>query len=804
MTSSFMLNHHLTIAFRTLLKNKVFSLINVAGLAMATAAFLLIIYYVQFEYSYENFHTKADHIYRVTLDLYKGAEYVTTDCETYPALGPGLKAQMPEVADYVRVQHVGECEAGVKEKSIPVERVYAADPSLFSTFSFSFLHGNPARVLRQPMEAVITGTVARRIFGNTDVVGKVFHIKSLADNITVAGVIEDVPENTHLKLDIILSLLTLEKLGWDMNSWTSNNNYTYVEMKPGASLAQLNQALKNISGERLKNEMLTAEPIKDIHLYSHKQFEPEVNGDIQIVHFLLAIAFVILLIGLINYINLTTARVMERAKEVGIRKTLGSSKLLLIQQFLVESALINMAALLIALLLIQICLPLYTEIIGKPIPTTIFQSPDFWYTLALTFIVNNLISGIYPAIFLSSARLTLILRRNFPGSPQSSYLRKGLVVTEFAASVILIAATFIVYQQVHFMRSQQLGMDASQILVVKSPVLNDKDSTAAHREEVFRNELLKNPYVHRIAGSGAVPGVSLHQLSTQKSIVRYGSDDKGGYNYYLYGIDAHFIPAMGIEMAAGRNFFESSPNAGDVIINEEAARQLGFATPVEAVGGKINLRRGDAAYSTIVGVIKNFHQRSLKETHLPMIHWCNGNYSSFYSIQIDTRHAGEIIAATEHTWQQSFPGQTLDYYFLDEMFDQQYKSEFQFGRITGIFSAMAIFIACLGLFGLASFAISRRTKEIGVRKVLGASAGSIVLLLSKDFLRLVLIAFGVAAPLAWYGLHQWLQNFAYRIDVSPGVLILAGILTGIIALLTISFQSIKAALANPVESLRNE
>jgi putative ABC transport system permease protein len=799
-----MLKSYLTIAVRTLLKNKVFSLLNVAGLAIATTAFLLIIYYVQFEYSYENFHTKAANIYRVTLDLYKGNEYVVTDCETYPALGPALKTQMPEVVDYVRVQHVGECEAGINGKSILIERVYASDPSLFSTFNFSFLHGNPAEVLRQPMQAVLTESVARRIFGTTDVVGKVFHVKPLSDNIMVAGIIQDVPENTHLKLDIILSLLTLEKLGWDMNSWVSNNNYTYVEMKPGTSLVQVNQVLKTISKQRLKEEVLTAEPIKDIHLYSHKEFEPEVNGDIQIVHFLLAIAFVILLIGLINYVNLTTARVMERAKEVGIRKTLGSSKLSLIHQFLVESALINSAALFISLLLIQICLPLYKEIIGKPIPETIFETPDFWYTLAFAFIINNLLSGIYPAIFLSSAKPTLILQRRFSGSPQSSYLRKGLVVTEFAASVILIATTFVVYQQVHFMRSQQLGMDASQILVVKSPVLNDKDSTAFHRVEVFRNELLKHPHIHQIAGSGSVPGVSLHELNTNNSIVRYGSDEKKGYNYYLFGIDAQFIPTMGIEMSAGHNFFESSPNSGDVIINEEAARQLGYATPLQAVGGKINLRLTDAPYATIVGVIKNFHQRSLKEPHLPMIYWYSKSYNNFYTLKIDTRHAKEIIAATENTWQQSFPGQTFTYYFLNEMFDQQYKGEVQFGKITGIFSAMAIFIACLGLFGLASFAISRRTKEIGIRKVLGASIGNITLLLSKDFLRLVLIAFGIAAPIAWYGLHQWLQNFAYRTDVSVGILILAGILTGIIALLTISSQAIKAALMNPVKSLRSE
>ncbi|MDO1447358.1 ABC transporter permease [Rhodocytophaga aerolata] len=799
-----MFKNYLTIAIRTLLKNKVFSLINVAGLAMATTAFLLIIYYVQFEYSYESFHTKADRIYRVTLDLYKGAEYVATDCETYPALAPTLKTQMPEVADYVRVQQIGQCEAGMKEKSILVERVYAADPSLFSMFSFSFLKGNPAEALRQPMQAVLTETVARKIFGSTDVVGQVFHVKPLADNVMVTGVIEDIAENTHLKLDIILSFLTLEKLGWDMNNWNGNNNYTYVELTPGTSLAQLNQALKTISGERLKNEVLTAEPIKNIHLYSHKEFEPEVNGDIQIVHFLLAIAFVILLIGLINYVNLTTARVMERTKEVGIRKTLGSSKLSLIHQFLVESAIINIAALLLSLLLIQICLPLYTEIIGKPIPTTIFQSPDFWYTLAFTFLINNLLSGIYPAIFLSSARPSLILQKRFSGTHQSSYLRKGLVITEFAASVILIATTFIVYQQVHFMRSQQLGMDASQILVVTSPAMSSGDSVSLLTKEVFRNELLKNPYVQQVAGSGSVPGVSVHELNTNNSIVRYGSDDKGGYNYYMYGIDHQFIPTLEIEMAAGRNFFESSPNSGNVIVNEEAARQLGFASPAQALGGKISLRATDAGYSTIVGVIKNFHQRSLKETHLPMIYWYSGNYNTFYSIKIDTRHAKDIIAATENTWQRLFPGQTVNYYFLDEMFDQQYKSEFQFGKITSIFSGLAIFIACLGLFGLASFAISRRTKEIGVRKVLGASVGNIVVLLSKDFLQLVLIAFGLAAPLAWYGLHQWLQNFAYRINVSPWLLILAGVLTGIIALLTISFQAIKAALANPVNSLRNE
>jgi putative ABC transport system permease protein len=523
-----------------------------------------------------------------------------------------------------------------------------------------------------------------------------------------------------------------------------------------------------------------------------------VNGDAQTVQFLLVVALLILLIGAINYVNLSTARAAERAKEVGIRKTLGSSQASLIGQFLTESLLVNGLAFAGALLLIYLVAPFYQTLIGKPVPVNFFQSPGFWKMVVVLFAGSNLLSGLYPALVLANASPALVTTRHFTGSAKGGFLRKGLVISQFAASFVLLVGTTVVYQQVRFMRSQDLGLKPEQMLVVEGPVFGKEDSLGWRKTEVFRKQLLQSAAVTAVSQSGAVPGVSMHELSTTTGITRLGANQKSGFNFYYYGIDAHFIPTLQIELAAGRNFHADSPNKDQVIINEEAARVLGFQSPAAAIGQRISFNQ-----AMVVGVVKNYHQRSLKDPHMPMIHY-HANAGNFYSVKLRTADLHGTIAGVEQTWKELFPGQSFHYQFLDQLFDQQYRADLQFERLAALFSVLTVLVACLGLLGLASYNTLLRTKEIGIRKILGATVGQLVVLLSADLLKLVGLAVVLGSPVAWYVTRKWLENYAYRIGLGWEVFALAGGLALLIALLTVSYQSVKSALANPVDSLRSE
>lgn len=802
-----MLKNYLKTAIRNLWRNPGFSVINISGLAIGMAAFLLIIHYVSFEKSYESYNKYADNIYRVTLDLYNGSEYVVTDCETYPPLGPALKEKMPEVEDFVRVQKMEEIrEISYLDKHFMEERVFAADPSVFKLFDLQLVKGNINSVLKSPMQLVITESMAKKYFGDVNAIGKTVKLTPKKESLEIVGVIKDLPLNTHLKMDFLVSWSSMESWGWDMNSWNGNNNYTYLKLSPTVNLVKFNEELKAFSKTQLKRKILVAEPINDIHLYSHKTFEPEVNGNAQTVNFLLIISVLIILIVSINYINLTTAKSIERAKEVGIRKIIGSSRRSIIAQSITEFLLINVIAALLALILIQVSSSLYVEVIGKNIPMNLLLSLPFWQTLLTLFLFNIILSGLYPAIALSATKPASIIGRSFTGSPKGNLLRKGLVVGQFMATFILLAGTIIIYKQVHYMKHQNLGMDTEEVLVVRGPALTNQDSLEMNKTRLFKTTLQNNPHIKKVSASESLPGVSLHELNTSSGIVQYGQEATSGYNYYIYSIDSAFIPLMNIQMVAGKNYSPGLSRKSEVIINEEAARMLGFKDAQQAVGKKITLGWNDQPFLTVAGVVQNYHQQSLKEKHLPMIHPYLERANGYFALKVQTGNLKETIDEVKQAWNTTLPGHTFNYYFLDEMFDQQYKSDLQFGKITGVFSGIAIFLASLGLLGLISFSTHQRTKEIGIRKVLGASVAGIVTLLSKDFIKLVLIAIVIASPLAYYGMTVWLQEFAYKIDLNQNlwIFVVAGLLALFIALLTISFQAINAALANPVKSLRTE
>ena len=793
-----MLRNHLKIAYRNIWKDRVYSTINIVGLALATAIFLLIIHYVRFEHSYESIHTKADNIYRVTLDIYNGAEYVTTDCETYPVLGPTMLRDMPEVKNYARIEHVGNTEVKSGEKGFIIDKVYAADSQYFSLFNIDLISGDKSRALTRPDETMLSESTAKKIFGKEDPVGKVLQVARFP--LTVTGVFKDIPENTHLKFDLLVPFSLITKTDSTLNTWSSNNNFTYVELVPGASPAALNQKLLALSKKHLKSEVMTAGPIKEIHLYSKRTYEPEPPGNAGTVNFLLLIGVLILVIGSVNYVNLTTARSSERLKEAGIRKVLGSTRIGLIYQFFLESLLINLAAFILALVLVYVLMPFYLQIVGKPLNADIFFSPSFWSTCALLFGLNCLLSGLQPAIMLSSVKPVVIMNRSgTKGGARGGALRRTLVVGQFAVAMVVIAFTLVIYRQLQFMRQQDKGMDIEQILVINDLDDGKSDSARVSLHQALRNDLLKFPAVKEVSLAGALPGVDASYMNTTNNVTILGGE-KNGYNFSAYAIDSSFVPMMKMKLLAGRNFSNSAANANEVLINEESCRLLGFSSPEKAIGRVITYH----GKTTIIGVLKNFSQLSAKKAQLPLIHYYIPNHAKYIAVKINTKEPDKIIAAAEKAWLTHCPGRAFDYFFLDQLYNQQYRSDVQFGQIISVFSILTVFITCLGLLGLTAHNITRRTKEIGIRKVLGASVMGIVQLFAKDYFKLVLIAMVIGIPMAVWAERQWLQDFASRATMPWWLFASAGGATLLIALLTVSLQSVKAALVNPVDSLGSE
>ena len=807
-----MVKSYFKIGWRNLLRNKGYSFINIGGLALGMACFLLIVHYVRFERSYESFHKNADNIVRVTLDLYKGSEFVVTDSETYGAFGPLAKEKLPDVVDYVRLMSSDDQKVKIGTRKFFDERNYFADQSVFSVFSFTALHGTFKNALSEPYQIVLTSSAAKKYFGRTDVVGEFVEIRLKPYKVT--AVMQDVPVNTHLKFDFLLSHVSIPKFRKEYSdeSWSSGNNeFTYLLMKSQTDLATFNEHLKKLSSDlksKINDERFVAEPIKDIHLYSHKIFEPDINGNAKTVYFLLIIAIFIMVLAWVNYINLSTAKAMERAREVGIRKVMGSFRSQLVFQFLSEAVILNLLAVTLALLFIKIGLPLFRELSGQPLPLNLFGDVNFWYLLVGMFGVGIVLSGLYPALVLSSFEPAKVLKGKFQSSGHGQWLRKGLVVFQFAATATLIVCLTTIYLQIKHLRNFDLGINIEQTLVLKLNDAPDLDSAHLNSFHSLKTELLRNKSIQMVSRSSSVPGLGVGELSTTNSIFRFGKDKKEGssYNYYHYSIDADYIPTLDMKIVAGRNFISDAKNVGEIIINEEAARTLGFASAEAALGEKISYQARTiikSDYTTIIGVIKNFRQLSPKEKQIPMILRYD-EYANFLSIRMKTENVQETIQFVKNNWDIAFPSSAFNYFFLDEKYNQQYKADHQFGQVIGTFSILAIIIACLGLFGLSSFTILQRTKEIGIRKVLGGSVTEIVKLLSQDFIKLVLIAGIIAIPFAYFAMQEWLANYAVRITISVWIVALPLLLIVFISLLTISVQTIKAALANPVDSLKSE
>ncbi len=817
-----MLTNYIKVAFRNLLRNRIFSVINIMGLAIGMTACLLLLQFVNFKLSFDLFNENATDLYRVVNDRYQNGKLIQHGTITYSGVSPAMQHDFPEVVNHSRVEPQGPLIVIHNDKKLVKQTGFAVENTFLQMFDYPLVVGNAQTALQKPRSIVLTETLAKKIFGVTadqfdTVLGKTIHLQSDDTPFNITGICKDVPENSHLRFDFLNSYITLYT---GENSWhdaeynfTSSDFWHYIQLKPGTDYKTLEAKLPAFSqryfqGNKVSgtDETFSLQPLSKAHLYSDFEYEIGRTGNATVVWGLLVIALFIMSIAWVNYINLSTARSVERAKEVGIRKVVGGIKTQLITQFFIESILVNTMAMGIAIVLVFVLQTsfnslLQTELSWHYLFVKSINGYGIPLGLGLMWVLGVLVSGLYPAFVLSSFKPISILKGKFSHSRKGIAFRRLLVVGQFSITIILITGSIVVFQQIRFMNAKELGFNMDQIVVVSSPSLTSFDSTFINRVNNFKEELKQISQVKGATTSWNVPG---GDIGRSFNVHQEGSDSR--FTMRHTAVDFDFLKVYGIQLIAGRSFepTDHDPDGRklrNILINQSAAKLLGFASPEAAIGKSIV--RGERTWE-VKGVINDYHQKSLQYPLEPMLFMPFYSTNSDISVKITPNDVPRTLAAIKQKYETFFPGNVFDYTFLDERFNTQYKNEQLFGKAFSLFASVAILVACLGLFGLAMFSTIQRTKEIGIRKVLGASTSGIVALLSRDFLKLVLIAFVIATPVAWYAMNQWLKDFAYKIDLSWWIFALAGILAVLIALLTVSFQAIKAALANPVKSLRSE
>ncbi|HEY8958334.1 ABC transporter permease [Chitinophaga sp.] len=807
-----MFRSYFRVAFRNLWKNKEFSAINILGLAIGLATCLLITIYVLDEMSFDRFNRKADRIYRVDADIKFGGTRYDVATATAP-MAAALKQDLPEVEQAVRFRDYGGFLVRLNDRNIKEEKVIYTDSTLFNVFSFPLIAGDPATALKQPNTVVITENTARKYFNSTDVVGRNLLIND-SINYQVTGVMKALPGQSHLQFDFFASLAGSEESREP--NWLSNNFNTYIVLREGTdprkTQAKLEQVIDKYIAPQIGSAMNTSMedflktgnyiryslmPLTDIHLHSNKGYELSANSAIQYVYIFSAIAMFILLIACVNFMNLSTARSANRAKEVGIRKVLGSVRPQLIVQFITESMLISFIAMILAFGIAWLLLPYFNGLAGKEMTIGLSSAP--WLapaSLGIAVLVG-LLAGSYPAFFLSAFKPVLVLKGTIANGFRTGLLRNSLVVFQFSISIFLIVGTMVIYKQLNFIRNKQLGFNRSQVLIMQNT------QPLGSHARAFKQELLAMNGVEGATMTSYLPTSTLR--NDNPLFLEPVPDKENAISMQTWSVDDQYIPVLGMEVVKGRNFSKNfATDSQAVVINEAAARLMGLKDPLNQ---KIyEFREGmqskemDAYH--IIGVVKDFNFNSLREQVTPLALFLRENRGSM-AFRVHGNNIPQLVAQMEEKWKATIPNQPFSYSFMDDDFNALYKSENRMGKISLSFSVLAIFIACLGLFGLAAYAAEQRTREIGIRKVLGATATNIVNLLSRDFLKLVMISILFAFPAGWWVMHRWLQDFAYRINIGWQVFGLAALMAVVIALLTVSFQAIRAALTDPVRSLRS-
>ena len=807
-----MLKNYLIISLREIFKNKTFSIIHVFGLAMGIAAFVLILQYSFYELSYENFYKNADQIYRVRQDRYNKGKLSTTWGAGCAAIGPALKNEFPEVLAFARLTNLRGI-INIDEKNFREEKIYAANSSFLTMFPVRLLAGLDSTALDEPFTALISESIAKKYFGGENAIGQKFKLDK-GSAFKISGIFKDIPDNTHLKFNILISWPTyVHWRGKEVETaWNWDGFYTYIRLQKGTDIRSFEKKMNDFTNKRNEDQarsdnsgtVFSLQPLRSIHLNSSLMWEAEPNGDAKTVYFLMVIAFIILIIAWVNYINLSTVKAIFRSREVAVRKISGASRIQLIKQFLTESFAINIIATAFAMVLVLVTIPYFRVLTGRAMG---LNTAGVWMVFIAIILTGPIISGIYPALVISSFKPMAIFRGRINGGPGGAIIRKALVVFQFAVSIALIAGTFTVYNQLTFMRSQELGVNIDQTLIVQGPGV--ADSTYNEKLTAFKAELLKYPAIKAITASTTIPG---GKVRWNAGGIRLASDDDSKSNQYrVIGIDYDFVNAYNLSVKSGRNFSkEYGTDEHCVLFNEEAIKLMGFDSPEKALGEVIYFW-GDNY--KIIGVLKNFHQESLKENYDALIFRFTPGTRDYYSIKLNyqVQPGDDSYKITQSTvekiknkWEQFFPGNPFNYFFLSNYYDNQYHAEKQFRIIFELFAILAIVIACLGLFGLSWFIIVQRTKEIGLRKVNGATVFDIILLISGDFLKLIFLGIIIAAPAAYIFSVNWLEKYPFRVGFSWWLFVLSGLLIFVISALTISYNTMVIAHTNPAKSLKYE
>ncbi|MBB6130292.1 ABC transporter permease [Mucilaginibacter lappiensis] len=793
-----MLKNYFKTTVRYLLVNKAFSMINIVGLSTGICVCFFALLYVQFELSRDSYNKQADHIYRLVTDI-KTPLGVNYESASTP-MGPAIAATYPEVKAAARV-FMDDMIIQSNPNNATKEEIAYADASVFSIFTWPLLRGDSRHLFDAPYNVVLSESAAKKYFGNADPIGKTLLING-QQSAAVTGIMKDIPYNSHLRVDMLFSMSSLVNANWEHN-WKSFGFYTYLLLQPAADATRLTAKLPafvnaNMDQSQVKYK-LSIEPLKKVYLYGyprgHRTGSSE-SGSINNIYIFSIVAAFVLFIACFNFINLTTAFSLKRAREVGVRKVLGASKKQLVFQFFMDAVFLCLIAFFIALVMAAFLLPLFNQLSGITVSTNVFEHLSYVSYLLLIAIGVGLLSGIYPALFLSGFKPVNSLKKQFMPGTNSLLFRKSLVVAQFTISIVLIVATLVVYTQLDFMQNQTLGFKKEHKLVIDYQF----DRRINEHAATVKQQLLNITGIKGACLSSSIPGTPNNSYSVFLDDSHNLQQEIPADSYYT---DDGFLKQYGIKIIAGRGFTAQYDNERDkvLLINQAMVKKLGYKNADEAIGKRFRQFAGEG---TVVGVVKNFHVHSSQEVIKPLfIRPANGFFTCL-TLDINSDHVQQTVNLVEKQWKKIAPGLPFVYFFADEAYNKQFVAQLRFGRLFICFSALAILISCLGLIGLSAFSAAQRKKEIGVRKVLGASVMSITALLSKEFVKLVLVAFIIASPLAWWAMHNWLQDFAYRIQISWWLFMYSGAAALLIALFAVSFQTIKAAIVNPVKSLKTE
>ncbi len=802
-----MWHNFLTITLRNLRKHKAYSIINVLGLAIGMAAGFIILQYVYFETSYDTFFENKENIYRVQTNRYNKGQLSTQWAAGCAGVGLHMKEDFPEVIDFVNMHQSGAMISRDKNYFQPKFAYYAGE-TFFQIFSIPVIQGNRETALSEPYTVTLSESMAKKLFGDTDPMGQNVKLND-NDNFMVTAIFQDFPEKSHMKFDILYSFDTYAIYSGEESrtAWQWDGFLNYVVLQEGTDVDKLASKFPDWIIQREGEELaqynagmeFVLQPLSEIHLTSDFRSEIKPTGDKTATIFLLIIGMFVLIIAWINYINLTTARSINRAKEVGIRKVMGSFKSQLVHQFLFESTFINGLALIGSIVFVLLAFPYFNDFIGRASSYSWPNEGWFWIGLSILFVAGILLSGFYPAVVLANFKPVTVLKGKFSGSAKGNLMRKGLVVFQFLASIVLITGTYIVHEQLQFLQNQDLGFKSEQTLIIETPSFS-ADSIRQVRESVFKNTLNNESFVTGLANSTAVPGKTPGWNAGGLRLLSQTSEE--AHQYRVIGMDKNFLDFYDLEVIAGRKFDNSHGNEeSNILMNEAAVKRVGFNDPEEVLNKDFYFW-GDTF--KIVGVVKNYRQESPKADYDALVFRYFDSPNGLYSVGLSTTNIRASVDEIEAHWRSAYGDKPLEYFFLDDYYNEQYKGELKFGSIFSLFSGLAILVACLGLFGLASYMTNLRTKEVGVRKVLGASFSRLLLLLTSDFLKLVGIAIVISVPISWWVMSSWLENYANRIFLSPLLFLVPALILIVIAMATVGYHTYHTSNLNPAKTLKDE